>query len=207
MTEPYRREADVIAELVSHFGPGWIWPVPEADPDDASELQIIVQAPAQSLHRVEVRAAELMDEIDPRTAIVFLPDFERVLGPDPCGRAGQTVAERQRIAHQRWTAKGGQSIPYFLQQAAALGIEVEIDEFWPSDAGWLQAGDELIADGQQFTWVVRLTPTAAFDFNAGAAVAGDPLGWFELSDIECVFRRQKPAHSQVIYRYVETLDG
>lgn len=119
-----------------------------------------------------------MDEIDPRTANALLPDFERVLGPDPCGRdlGNQTIEQRQRRAHQRWIAKGGASIPYFVKMAASLGHTIEIEEFWPSNAGVLLAGQPLIAEGEQFT-ARKAAADLGMDIPSGRQ-HGRPAAWW-----------------------------
>lgn len=168
-------------------------------------LDAVLDSIAKVLVQAEADAEKLMDEIDPRTANALLPDFERVLGPDPCGRdlGNQTIEQRQRRAHQRWIAKGGASIPYFVKMAASLGHTIEIEDFWPSIAGVLQAGQPLIAEGEQFTWRVKLQLISEWIFRAGVNQAGQPLGGFEISDIECELRRLKPAHTQLVFSYVE----
>ena len=168
-------------------------------------LDALLEGLAAPIADAEASAEALMDEIDPRAAVALLPDFERVLGPDPCGRDldAPSLAERQRIAHQRWTATGGQSLPYLIAVASRLGVIIRIDEFWPSKAGVLRAGDALIGDGEQFLWRVRLALLGEILFRAGAGRAGDPLGWVILSSVECELRRIAPAHTVVVFSYVD----
>ncbi len=169
-------------------------------------LDTVLLAVATLLQDAEASAERLMEEIDPRTANALLPDFERVLGPDPCGRdrGNLTIEQRQRLAHQRWTARGGQSIPYMVETARKLGVEVTIDEFWPSRAGVLHAGQRLRPEGCQFVWRVNIPGLiTVVKFRAGASHAGHPLGSFQLSSIECELRRIKPAHTHVVFSYGE----
>lgn len=175
-------------------------------------LDTLLGGVAVSLADGEAAAEDMAAQIDPRKAVELLPDFERVLGPDPCGRDrnSMSLGERQALAHQRWTALGGQSIPYMIETAAKLGETVEIIEYWPSKAGGMQAGDRLIADGEQFLWQVRLPVDGETTlFRAGASTAGDRLGSFTLSASECEIRRIKPAHTDVVFSYVDflILDG
>lgn len=194
-----RSVAQVLASLIDKLHRGWVLA------RRGGLLDALLETIATGVARVEAEAEQVMDEVDPRTAVAFLPDFERVLGPDPCGRdlGDLTLDQRQRLAHQRWTARGGQSIPYFIGLAERLGVTVEIEEYWPSVAGVLRAGEPLIGAGEQFTWVVRLALIGEWWFRAGANTAGEPLGGLILSDIECEFRRLKPAHTQVVFSYVE----
>lgn len=161
---------------------------------------------------IEAEAEAMIAEVDPRRASNFLEDFERVLGPDPCGRdlSDLTVSQRQALAHQRWTANGGQSTPYMIGLAKKLDEDVEIFEFWPSKAGGLRAGQRLIGDGEQFLYMVRLEPEGeTTNFRAGASRAGERLGDFTVSGAECELRRVRPAHTTISFSYVDflTIDG
>ena len=62
----------------------------------------------------------------------------------------------------------------------------------------LQAGD--LAVGSVVTVVYDGTV-----FRAGESGGGDRVYDFELSDIECDIRRAKPAHTEVVFRYLETV--
>lgn len=152
-------------------------------------LDTLLGSAAVLLHDAEASAERLMDEIDPRTAVDLLPDFERCLGPDPCGRdlAATTIEQRQKLAHQRWTAFGGQSIPYLSGVAAKLGVTISIEEFWPSRANVLRAGQRLRPEGSQFVWRVYV-PAA---------------GSFEVAAVECELRRIKPAHTLIVFKFEE----
>lgn len=201
------RQARTVAQsLVSKLPVGW------AFGKRGGNLDVILEGAASAIVDGEAAASDLMDQIDPRGARDLLVDFERVLGPDACGRDIDDLGltERQALAHQRWTAFGGQDNPYMIGTAAKLGEDVEIIEYWPSKAGGMQAGDRLIADGEQFLWMVRLEIDGETTlFRAGASTAGDRLGIFNLSSSECELRRIKPAHTELTFSYVDflTLDG
>ncbi len=167
-------------------------------------IDVILSAIAAAIADVEEGAEALMRETDPRTADKLLSDYERCLGPDPCGRDRDalTVEQRRQLAYQRWTARGGQSIPYFVAIAKALGVDITITEFWPSKAGVLRAGQRLRPEGCQFVWQVNIPGLVTIvNFKAGASRAGQSLGWFAISAIECVIRRYKPAHTHVVFSY------
>lgn len=197
------RTADIIhREALSHLPPGWIWPR-----DPRSVIGALLRPLAERLADVEANAQAMMEEVDPRTAVLCLDDFERVLGPDLCGRdtSTMTVAARQQLAHQRWTARGGQSIAYFVGLAAKRGVAIEIEECHPSQVGVFRADDELVNSPEQFLWVVKLPLGDWAVFRAGENVAGDRLFDFALSDIECEIRRAKPAHTEVTFLYLENV--
>lgn len=166
-------------------------------------LDLVWTAIAHLFQRVERDAEEMMDEIDPRTANLLLPDFERVLGPDPCGRDidGRPLEDRQRIAHQRWTAEGGQSIPFLMSVAEKLGYRIVIEEFWPSVAGGLRAGQRLMPKGEQFLWRARLEPQGKRIFRAGSGRGGERLVAYSIPDVECELRRIAHAHATPVFTF------
>jgi len=195
-----RSDDAVFAELLSYLPLGWVWP---RKPD--SLLAALLRPMATGVAILEKMAEDMMAELDPRTAVLCLPDFERVLGPDPCGRDVSTlpIATRQQIAHMRWTARGGQSLPYYIGLAASRGVAITIEEQTLSRANVLRAGDRLVNHPEQYVWIVTL-PLGSWEvFRASANVAGDRLYTFELSDIECDIRRAKPAHTEVVFQYLE----
>lgn len=194
-----RSETDAHQELMSLLPTGWIWP-------RSDSLLGAVLSPAATLFaEIEQVAEEMIDQIDPRTATHTLGDFERVLGPDPCGRdtATLSVAERQQLAHQRWTARGGQSIAYFIALAAKRGVAITIDEVRLTRAGSARAGDRVANHPNQFNWIVNLPLGQWQVARAGRAVAGDRTYSFRLADIECDLRRLKPEQTEIFFRYVE----
>jgi uncharacterized protein YmfQ (DUF2313 family) len=191
------REA-ITASLIRKVAPGW------GLGKRSGVLDAILNAIATALSDVEQGAEELMRETDPRSASALLTDFERCLGPDPCGRdrGNLKVDQRRRLAHQRWTARGGQSIPYFIDLAARLGVAITVEEYWPSKAGGLRAGQRLRPEGSQFVWKVNIPGlVSVVNFKAGASRAGHSLGSFAVSSIECEIRRLKPAHTTVVFSY------
>lgn len=194
-----RSETVVHRELLSLLPPGWVWPR-----DEGSLLAALLKPLAGEIAAVEAVAEAMIDEIDPRTAVLCLDDFERVLGPDPCGRdpSTLTIARRQELAHQRWTGRGGQSIPYFVGLAAKRGVAITIEEAHLLTAGD-EAGSELVNSPEQFVWRVPMTLTNPVVLTAGGE-AGELLYDFDLSDIECDIRRAKPAHTEVVFAYLES---
>lgn len=193
-----RSETAVQREMMTLFPPGWIWPRGED-----STLAALVMGFASEIALVEATAEAMLDEVDPRTAVLCIGDFERVLGADPCGRdpSALSLTDRQQLAHQRWTARGGQSIAYFVDLAAKRGIRIEIEEATPTVADVAEAGAELVESPEQFVWSVHLGQTEEIIATAGASEAGDYIVAYQVADIECDIRRRRPAHTEVAFFY------
>jgi uncharacterized protein YmfQ (DUF2313 family) len=195
-----RTLSTILQSLVSKIAPGFALGL------RGGVLDALFEAAADRLVTIEADAEAMMRETDPRSAYHLLPDFERVLGPDPCGRDLNTrsIEDRQRIAHQRWTATGGQNIPYMVSLAAKLGVAITVDEFWPTRTGNLRCGQRLRPEGTQFLWRINVPGlVAVVKFRTGASVTKHRLGTFNISDIECELRRVKPAHTVLVFNYAQ----
>jgi uncharacterized protein YmfQ (DUF2313 family) len=199
-----RARDQVQADLLSLAPQGWVWPHLARDATE-SQFETLFKPLAAGLAEIEATAEAMMEEIDPRTANLLLPDFERVLGPDPCGRDPSTLSleQRRQLAHQRWTGRGGASIAYFVALAARRGVAITISENRVTYAGELVAGEELIEPPEQFIWIVNLALLGETLFEADGGQTGDRLYDLTLSDIECDIRRLKPAHTEVVFNYEE----
>lgn len=172
---------------------------------------------------VDGRAGDLLErESDPRATIELLPDWERAWGlPDPCVAEPLTIANRQVALVTKMTLLGAQSRAFFIATAAALGYTITIREFSPFMAGVSRCGDtrNLAIDGDtpdgthyrweigppemRFYWVVVVGALRLTWFRAGEGQAGvDPMVRIALAtDLECLIRRYKPAHTDVVFDY------
>lgn len=188
----------VQADLAQLLPPGWVWPQ-----GTNTEMARVQGAMARGIFDVESAAQRFNTEIDPGQAAWLLPDFERVLGPDPCQNddLALTDSARRQIALQRWTARGGQSAAYFIALAAAFGITITIDTDICECIGEMECGDEIICSPEQFVWRVNLPTTQEFDPLIGEFDTGDLLGWLVPNLVECVIRRASPAHTFVVFNY------
>jgi uncharacterized protein YmfQ (DUF2313 family) len=170
--------------------------------DPAAEHTALLRPIAAEFAHHGQRIRDLLEEYDPRTATELLPDFERVLGPDPCGTAlPLTLPERRRVVHARWTQRGGQSIAYFVGLAASYGVAITIEERRPFKAGASKAGHPVAPRACRFVWRVRLPATRAITFRAGASRAGQSLGRIVPVGVECPITRLAPAHTVPVFSY------
>lgn len=162
----------------------------------------LLKALATELARVDGRADDVLDELDPRTALELLQDWERVCGlPGACSQPSETIQERRDAAHLVLTAQGGQSGAYFEEVAAALGVPATVEEFHPFRAGSSAAGDPLTNDTWTHAWRMRAPETIVTTFEAGGSAAGDPLAKWGSAAFECYISRLAPAHTILIFAY------
>lgn len=143
------------------------------------------QAMGCELARLHNRALDLFEEADPETTVELLPDHERNWGlPDPAAPPPETIQERQAALAARVGGVGGQSKPYFLAIAEALGIPVEILLADPWAFWWIARGDA--ADVKRF----RVGPGA----TVGTRLVVRSARWCRL---EALYRRWKPSDSHL----------
>ena len=191
--------ADYLAQLQALLPQGFAWPR-QAD----AALTKLLLAWADELARVDGRAADLVEEADPRTTAELLADWERVAGlPDPCVAAlgvSQTAAQRRAALVAKLTTIGGQSAAYYIALAASLGYTITVTEFSPFQAG-SDAGDALTNDGWRFVWQVNAPEASIVEFSAGRSSAGEPLRAWGNELLECVINRLKPANTYVLFAY------
>jgi len=202
VTAPTPRDlAAVKAALRALMPEGWAW----SRRPDLLRLRML-EPLAEELADAEADAISIIRQVaDPREAVELLPAFERVLGPDTCGRDGLDLGtqDRQRVAHQRWTNRGGASIAYFEGLAAKLGVTIQIEESVPTVCGGAQCGDELTPEDEIFVWTVHLPFDREIIPECGVTQCGDPMGEFVPSLVECVIRSLAPDHTDVVFSYHE----
>jgi uncharacterized protein YmfQ (DUF2313 family) len=199
-----RRTGDDYAEVMAGdlpTGPAWT-----RDPD--STLMQVVSGLAQVWGDVDGRFADLLEiESDPRSTYEMLPDWERAFGlPDPCIPVVQTLAERRVALVVKMTMQGGQSRAFFIGVAASLGYRITIREYRPFQFGLSSFGGsrgQFQPPSVRFYWRVRVSGGRSTRFSFGGSSFGRDsfLEIRKAEDLECMFRRWKPAHTIVLFDY------
>lgn len=170
---------------------GWLWP----------RLRPI----AYELALIHGGIDLVLQESDPRTTTVLLPEWEASVGlPDACTPAEATLGERRAAVIARLLDTGGQRLARWRMLAAALGYEdVQFRRLTPSALPF-ECGTELGGEEVRFAWEVRLPSTGnVVHFEAGNAQAGDPITRYSGGMLECVIRRDAHAQSLPLFIYDE----
>lgn len=109
------------------------------------------------------RLAELLlvQESDPRSTVVLLPEWERAWGlPDKCLAEPLTIMDRQRALVHKMTLLGAQSRDFFIGVAASIGYTIDIREWSPFMCGISMCGDTRLFTAQE---AVSTSKTSASD--------------------------------------------
>ncbi|WP_419900681.1 YmfQ family protein [Roseomonas sp. USHLN139] len=191
-TEIGQEEHAAALQALLPRGPVWQGPV----------LARVCLGLAAPFSRLRARALALLVDAFPPTALQLLPDWEETVGlPDECTGDTPNLQQRRARVAARLTARGGQSVPYFVDVAAALGFAIEVEEFSPAAAGRLVAGGAVYGEAWASAWRIRAPATTVTSFRAGQSQAGDPLRTWGYGALECSLRRIRPAHTVLIFAY------
>lgn len=191
-----------LAQLRALMPPGEAW-----DTSPGSEMGAILSGISKEFVRVDTRAADLLRERHPRTAVELLPEWEAHYGVPTI--PGSTIEQRQIIVAWYHSHGGDIKMPHYAELAELFGYTATIagyteamcewyccdDDFWeepwlPASAGLAGAGDTLAAEDRLLPWIWEVTITAI------PAVLPAPT-------IEELINDLRPAHIHVNYRYPE----
>lgn len=197
MPAPAYSAADYLAALQSLMPRGRVWP---KDPDATQTAALSGFTP--SMARLNARANYLLVDAFPADAVELLPDWESSLGlPDPCQGEAPTIQQRQAQVVARLTNGGGQSVPYFIAYALALGYTITITQFAPFRVGRNRAGDPICGRDWAFAWQVNAPANTFTYFRAGLSVAGEPLRTWTDEVLQCELEKLKPAHTFLNFKF------
>jgi uncharacterized protein YmfQ (DUF2313 family) len=190
-------EGGFLASLQALLPRGIIW-----RRDEGATLTKVLAAVADGLDRLHARLLAILDELDPRTTRMLLPEWERLAGlPDPCAGPAPTQQDRRRELVTRITWQGGQRIADLEALAASYGFTVTITRSPRFRCGHrlpARIGGPIAAH----TLRVRVAAAAVTRFRAGSSRCGDRLGSIaRAAALECVLRRAAAAHAVVVFNY------
>ncbi len=149
--------------------------------DEESTTGRLVLAIADELARVEALADLVEAELDPAATSLFVESFESMLDLPDCGELPDTTAGRRGLILSKLYRPRNLHPDTVVAACAAVGAPVTIDE--SSSPNDFEV--DVTIDGASLT--------VAY-FRTGASTAGDSLGSFGDSLVECVLDHVTPAH-------------
>jgi uncharacterized protein YmfQ (DUF2313 family) len=169
-----------------------------------SNFAAFMLAFSDSLARLDQRVDDLMNEIDPRTTLELLPEWERFAKlPDPCVGPMPTLALRRaqilaRIVQPRLT-RARQSRAAIIALAASLGYTIAIEEPQPFTCD-SSCDDAIMNEPWAFAWYVHAPAQTIFEFTCDST-CDEPLRYWNNQILECLIRRRAPPDTIVIFAY------
>jgi uncharacterized protein YmfQ (DUF2313 family) len=217
MFQQPRTSDEVLTELLEVTPSGWALPDLRGT-NWASWLTPI----SAEWSLIEQTDAAMLQEISPLSAVYMLPDYQRVLGADPYGRDAASLqlspGQEALLAFQRWTEFGNMAVSDYVALAAASGVTITIQQFWPTIAGLAHCGDLLCSDlplavgnaacgdtlGYKqivFYLLVSLPSYFADPALAGMAECGDFLGNAGSDPVAAAISGEAPSHTLPVFAY------
>jgi len=178
-------------------GPAW-------DPERLPELQQVLQGVAQELARIDARAVDLQNEMDPASVSELVPDWEKVMNlPDPCLGLTPLFDDRRLAVRRRLLAVGSQRASYFVEIARSQGYpNASVTELRTPRMGRSRFGDAHFGTWQaHFMWTLNTGGRLLLGRRFGASYWGERFGTNPGSALECLIHRSAPAHTRVYINY------
>jgi uncharacterized protein YmfQ (DUF2313 family) len=187
-----------LSQLQMLLPPGAAW-----SQDQDALLTRLLDGLAEEFARIDGRAAQLIDECDPRTTSEMISDWESVAGLSTTSSvdgSALSMDQRQSNLVSSITERGGQSPAYFIALVLRLGFVVTITEFheW-SVIDDVQAA--LNGTDWNFAWQINapLVTTSAWSVDSDTEAEFTIIWINEI--MESVFYTEKPAQSVLLFSY------
>lgn len=188
------RTAEHYAEQLQALLP----PGPAWDPERVPQLQQVITGLSREFARIDGRAFDLLNEMDPATVSELVPDWERVMNlPDPCLGLKPLFADRRLSVRQRLVATGGQNAGFYIDIAVSQGYpDATVTEHRAPRMGRSRFGQAYFGTwSAQFMWTLNTGGRQRLGRRFGASYWGERFGVNPGTAIECLIRRAAPAHS------------
>jgi uncharacterized protein YmfQ (DUF2313 family) len=197
MTSQVYQTQDWINSFLGELPQGRLW-----DKSLDSPLYQVVASLMPNIAALSDDATNLIVDAFPATTVDLLPEWQATLGmPDACS-IGQnlTLLQAQQQVLARFIGAGGQSVPFLIAYALALGYAITITEYSTFKAGTGKAGGIITSAGIAFSWLVTLPAQQILYFLAGSSTAGQKLETVENQIIQCELQRICPAHTNLFFQ-------
>jgi uncharacterized protein YmfQ (DUF2313 family) len=190
-----RSAPDYQGALLASQPPGAAW-----SRDPLSAQGRYWGAHADGLARIDAAAEGLVAEANPQFANQMLPEWQELLGvPEPGTDTGTlTTAQIKAQVVAKDIAIGGQTAPYFIGIAAALGFTITIQKFRPARIGVARCGDPLYGLDWAFAWQVNVSGAPA-GFVPPATIQGADA--MPTNALEIFLHKFEPGMGALIVNY------
>lgn len=196
---PQLGSAEFVTELGNLFPPGkaWAW-----TRDPSSVGYALLEGIADTQAATHARKNQLLVDAFPATTVELLPEWQASVGlPDPCAGPDQSYPEA--IAHllARLENQGGQSIPYLVAYALALGFAITITPFTTARFGMRFGASRFWSVAWANAIQINAPETTISVARFGASRFGDRYRTWGNAVLECELKRIAPGHLILIFAY------
>lgn len=182
--EPEEKYARVAIQLLP---PGVIW-----NTDRDATIKKVALAITDEFARIDARAQNLVEELDPRTAAETLPEWEQAvsLPDDQVPEIPATLPQRRVAVVQKLVGRTGQNYAFYARLCGACGyplVSITKHAVDMTRSGTARSGDRL--SGTAWAYAITITVSAA---TSGALTH---------AQFEAVIRHATHSHITVVFVY------
>lgn len=185
--------------LTKLLPPGPAWDRLTGSPGSA-----VLTAGANALSRTDALAMRLLEEADPRTCIDTFSDWLRVYGlPDECMEGLKDLSDdRLRQALLLLIRRCGLTEAFYKQLGAIFDIDIDVGSYDPFTTR-SRVDERLFGPqwGHAYVLVVRTNLETEKVLFRTTSRANERLASWGISFIECLVRKNSPAHAEVVFEY------
>lgn len=185
--------------LTKLLPPGPAWDRLTGSPGSA-----VLTAGANALSRIDALAMRLLEEADPRTCIDTFSDWLRVYGlPDECMEGLKDLSDdRLRQALLLLIRRCGLTEAFYTQLGAIFDIDIDVGSYDPFTTR-SRVDERLFGPqwGHAYVLVVRTNLETEKVLFRTTSRANERLASWGISFIECLVRKNSPAHAEVVFEY------
>lgn len=164
----------------------------------------VLSSGSKALQRIDAISERLVEEGDPRTCVETFSDWLQAYGlPDTCMEGLSNLTDDQlRQALLLLIRRSGLTKSFYEQLGAIFGIDIDVGSYAPFTTR-SRVDERLYGSqwGHAYVLVVRTNLETEKVFFRTASRAGERLATWGIAFIECLVRKNSPAHAEVVFEY------
>lgn len=194
-------DRDYDLALTYLLPPGPAWNRATGSPGSA-----VLTSGATQLQRIDALAMKLVEESDPRTCAETFEDWLRVYGiPDECMIGIEDLTDEQkRQALLLLVRRSGLTHDFYAQLGAVFDIDIDTGVCDPFRVTSRVDSPIYGTDwAHAYVIVVRTSLSSSKNLFRTTSRADERLASWGISFLECLVRKNAPAHAEVVFEYEE----
>lgn len=194
-------DRDYDQALTLLLPPGPAWHRMTGSPGSA-----VLTSGATRLQRIDALAMKLVEESDPRTCAETFEDWLRVYGiPDECMIGIEDLTDEQkRQALLLLVRHSGLTHDFYAQLGAVFDIDIDTGVCDPFRVTSRVDSPIYGTDwAHTYVIVVRTSLSSSKNLFRTTSRADERLASWGISFLECLVRKNAPAHAEVVFEYEE----